>query len=167
MPTSSQLTLQVNTAGAWKNVCKVDRARARDVRDAVVRLAGILPDAKWCLRDPQGGRDWIKPAGASRVQSMRTMNGALSIADDWCRADIECYAHGELRAVDGAAGAEVTVYDLTRPSSTHPSETEETLALQVKIAQRAAEYIRGRGDVFAWRMREIEGEPHLVWFEVP
>lgn len=156
---NDELILQVNTAGAWKSVLTFDRARKADVLASVKRLAVAVPGAKWCLVNGNGDREWIEPLAAGQQDSMRTLNCALDIADGSCRADVECYAHCQAREGGG------DLYDLTRPASTHASETEETMAAQVRIAQRAADHIRARGDVFPWRMCEVPGAPHLVWFE--
>lgn len=169
MSGGQQLTLQVNNAGAWKNVVAFDRARKPEVLGAVSRLAGVLPDAKWCLLSEDGKRDWIKAPGVQQQASMRTLNRALDIADAAVRSEVECYAHGEVVPKGGIPGWPSwprTVYDLTRPLDTGHGQTEESMALQVQIAQRAADHIRSRpAGTFPWHLREVDGTPHLVWFE--
>ena len=156
-----EITLQVNSSGAWKNVLTFDCARMPDARAAVKLLASAAPGAKFCFLHPNGHRDRIKPQIDSERDSMRTLNRALTIADQAARSDIECYAHMHEDRGPGFG----YVYDLTRPSSTGNGETEESMALQVQIAQRAADHIRSRGDVFPWHLRTNQYAAHLVWFE--
>ncbi|MCR6661852.1 MAG: hypothetical protein NVV60_01560 [Luteimonas sp.] len=158
---ASQLTLRVSTPGLLCNVVMFDLARKPDVLAAVKRLAEAIPDADWCIVDHKGEREWIKPLTTPERESMRTLNRALTIADHAARSDIECYALGIDELKDGG-----WLYDLTQPSSSGAGETDETMALQVEIARRAAAHIRSRPEgTFPWRLRHVEGATHLVWFE--
>lgn len=54
------MKLQVNTAGAWKDVCHFDTARKAEVAKAVSQLAGIVGvGAKWSVLHDNGKREWI------------------------------------------------------------------------------------------------------------
>lgn len=49
------MKLQVNTAGAWKDVCHFDTARKAEVAKAVSQLAGIVGvSAKWSVLHDNG-----------------------------------------------------------------------------------------------------------------
>lgn len=72
---------------------------------------------------------------------------AIAIADSSARSDIEISAYRE--------SLQLPVYDLTRPA-----DDEE----DVQVAQRAARYIRERGDVWPWQMVEVDGNPNRVRF---
>lgn len=66
------ITLQVNTAGAWKNVARFDAARRLEVIAAVDKLGGILGDsATWCLLFDGGVREWLKPPATPMVARCR------------------------------------------------------------------------------------------------
>lgn len=108
------------------------RGGTADLFDA----AGQLVDA-WQTAVKRADQIW-------HSELARTSTMALAIADDACRADIECYAHFEERN-------RRPVYDLTRPQIGGKSTPEDD-ARAVAIAQRAARYIEARGDVFPWRM---------------
>ena len=65
------MKLQVNTAGAWKDVVTFDALRTNDVVAALEPLAIVLgPEVKWCLvSDDNSKRNWLPhPAGASLAQ---------------------------------------------------------------------------------------------------
>lgn len=57
-----RVTLQINTNGAWRNVCTVDMDAGR--RAELVRhlsaLRAVLGDAQWSLQMPSGYRDYLK-----------------------------------------------------------------------------------------------------------
>lgn len=56
-----KLTLQINTAGAWKNVVTFDKDKREPVLAAAGLLARILgPSTKWALIDEFGHRQWLK-----------------------------------------------------------------------------------------------------------
>lgn len=53
--------LQINTHGAWRNVCAIDidaDRRAELIRH-LSALRSVLGDVKWCLRRPSGCRDYL------------------------------------------------------------------------------------------------------------
>lgn len=57
---SRNITLRINTRGAWRNVVEFDKARAAEVRQAVSGLARALgTEAKWCFLHPDGHREWL------------------------------------------------------------------------------------------------------------
>lgn len=62
------MKLQVNTRGAWKNVCDFPLAKYFEVRDAATRLGAILgDDGRFCIVDDVGRREWLNDApGSSR-----------------------------------------------------------------------------------------------------
>ena len=66
------ITLQVNTAGSWKNVARFDAARRAEVIKAVDNLGGILgASARWCLLYESGTREWLKPPATPNVAHCR------------------------------------------------------------------------------------------------
>ena len=83
---------------------------------------------------------------------------AQTIADHAARSDIEIFAFGYR---DDAGNL---VFDITKPEGWTES-TPEGDSLAVEHAQRAAQYIKLRGDVFPWRMVHVGNAPHLVRFE--
>lgn len=55
------VTLQVNTRGAWRNLMEFDEARLAEVRRAVGEFARVMgADAKWCFVHPDGHREWLE-----------------------------------------------------------------------------------------------------------
>ncbi|MGA7438607.1 MAG: hypothetical protein WBW32_10840 [Luteibacter sp.] len=59
------ITLQVNTAGAWRNVLTFASHRAPAMREAVKALqAAADTTAKWCFLD-DGRREWLPEPLAS------------------------------------------------------------------------------------------------------
>ncbi len=55
-----ELTLQVNTTGAWKNCGTFDAARRNEVLAAVRPLANIMGEsASWCLLRDNGKREFL------------------------------------------------------------------------------------------------------------
>jgi hypothetical protein len=54
--------LQVNTAGAWRNVVRFEAAMRPKVIEAVAVLSSAVPDATWCIVHPDGKREWITSA---------------------------------------------------------------------------------------------------------
>lgn len=56
------MKLQVNTAGAWKDVLVFDVARAREVIEAlrVLNVALGQDQPKWCLVNDSGARKWLE-----------------------------------------------------------------------------------------------------------
>ena len=92
----------------------------------------------------------------TKKHSMQVLNLALVIADGACRADVECYALGD--------DQRPMRYDLTRADDQGRLSPEEQLEA-VAIAQRAAKYIRLRGDAFPWVMHTDPVYDGIVWFE--
>lgn len=88
---------------------------------------------------------------------------AVAIADDAARSDIELYANA--RAIPMEHGG-YWIYSLTetQPVSESPKVTLDHAIDSLRITQRAAKYIRERGNAFAWRMVEAEGYPGCVRF---
>lgn len=84
------MMLQINTAGAWKNVVAFEAAKEREVESAVHRLAGAVPDAKWCVVDDLGNRRWLStPAkrtcrGCGCTQLAACRGGCHWVAADLC-----------------------------------------------------------------------------------
>lgn len=60
------MKLQVNTSGAWRNVCEFGSDRYAEVKRAVEYIAP-LTDADWCIVDSAGRREWIN-GGRSRAK---------------------------------------------------------------------------------------------------
>ena len=57
---TSELTLQVNTSGAWKNCGTFSAARRGEVLAAVRPLANIMGEtASWCLLHGNGEREYL------------------------------------------------------------------------------------------------------------
>ena len=104
---------------------------------------------------------------ASREHSARVLNLALSIADDTVRTEIECYAVcEEIRPAHAAAFPAYSLID-ARPICTNasgPKVTAEDADEALRIVHRAADYIVLRGNVFPWRMVDVEGRPGWVRF---
>ena len=105
---------------------------------------------------------------------MRTLNHALVIADGAVRSDIECYA--KAISVPAEHGQGFWAYSLTEtlplresiPASKRSGaqfvHTLEEAAENLRIVQRAAAYIRLRGELWAWDMVEVDGMPGHVRF---
>ena len=70
------MILQVNTAGAWKNVAGFDSARKGEVVAAVNNLSGILgPRVKWCVVHDNGDREWLRTSIADAFREERARAG--------------------------------------------------------------------------------------------
>lgn len=55
-----RLTLQINTSGAWRNVCKFDPSRRDEVVAAAKVFGQVLGDGvSWGLLHPNGTRAWL------------------------------------------------------------------------------------------------------------
>jgi hypothetical protein len=52
--------LQVNTSGAWRNVVEFDAADRPKMVAALIPIAKLVPQAKWCLLDERGQREWLR-----------------------------------------------------------------------------------------------------------
>lgn len=80
------ITLQVNTAGAWKTVARFDASRRADMIKAVDTLGGILgAGTKWCLLFESGKREWLKPPQTPIVARCRQCGCTDADAcDDGC-----------------------------------------------------------------------------------
>lgn len=94
---------------------------------------------------------------------------AQEIADATVRSEVECYARTEWLAPANAAG--YPIYSLQQPNDTHmvsdghgPLVTPDEVAEDLAIVQRAARYIRARGNALPWRMLEVDGRPGWVRF---
>lgn len=88
---------------------------------------------------------------------------AVAIADDSARSDIEIYAKGQ--AIPAEHGG-YWIYSLTETVavSDSPKVTLEDAIDCLRLTQRAAKYIRERGNAFAWRMVNADGYPGYVRF---
>lgn len=88
---------------------------------------------------------------------------AVSIADDSVRSDIEIYAKGQAIPVEHGG---YWIYSLTDTVAVtdSPKVTLEDAIDCLRLTQRAANYIRERGNVFPWRMIEAAGYPGYVRF---
>ena len=53
------IQLQVNTAGAWRNVLSFERSDRHRVIQAIAILSSVAPRASWCLVHANGEREWI------------------------------------------------------------------------------------------------------------
>ena len=55
------MKLQVNTSGAWRNVVDFPDERRDAVLHALPELARAIDDdnARWCIVDADGKRDWL------------------------------------------------------------------------------------------------------------
>jgi hypothetical protein len=96
----------------------------------------------------------------TREDSMVVLNLALSIADETVRSDVERYA----RPVAAGPGDSI-VYDLSKAESDFDADPDAE-AGAIRIAQRAARYIRTRGaSSWTWRMVQVGDNPNLVRFE--
>lgn len=88
---------------------------------------------------------------ASQVlEQLPLLTTALAIADDAARSDVECYA----RPVLDAGGTQW--FDLAE-ANVSGRFTLECIASAVATANRAARYIRDRGDALPYRMVESMG----------
>lgn len=97
---------------------------------------------------------------------------AFAIADDTARSDIECCAHQQQVHEDGGYWIYSTT-DMRRlratmtdaEAATQPFAINLPEALDMLVStQRAAEYIRRRGNVFPWRMVDVPDMPGYVRF---
>lgn len=61
MGETKDITLQINTSGAWKNLLTFAPKRRDEVLRATAVLAGVLGESTtWCLVHPDGKREWLK-----------------------------------------------------------------------------------------------------------
>lgn len=66
------ITLQVNTAGAWRNVLTFASHRAPAIREAVKGLQSAAgPAVKWCFLD-DGHREWLPEPLATTFAQEKT-----------------------------------------------------------------------------------------------
>lgn len=57
-------TLQINTAGSWRNVLSFEPARRDEILGGLAALAGVLgKGARWCLLRQDGKREWLHDIG--------------------------------------------------------------------------------------------------------
>ena len=96
----------------------------------------------------------------SKEHSAQALNLALTIADDTCRADVESYARLEELGDPNLPPR----YNLNE-AIVYPGDTQEDADRNAARAQRAARYIRLRGDAFPWVMRTDPVYDGIVWFE--
>ena len=96
----------------------------------------------------------------TREDSMVVLNLALAIADETVRVEIESCA----LALDADPGGD-TIYDLSQAN--YGPDVDPTYKVEaIRIAQRAARYIRARGaSSWTWRMVQVGDNPDLVRFE--
>jgi hypothetical protein len=66
------MKLQVNTSGAWRNVCEFTGDRYHEVKRVVEKIAP-LTDADWCIVGPDGAREWIN-GGRSCGRELKRAN---------------------------------------------------------------------------------------------
>ena len=92
------------------------------------------------------------------ARDARTLLNAFAIADGAARSDVELYAKGRMHP-DG-----FPIYDLREAECTGGVSTEAERLVWAQTAQRAAAYIRLRGDVWPWVMLAVDGEQNLVRF---
>lgn len=104
--------------------------------------------------------------------AMDVLANALAIADAAVRSDIECCAHQLRIQADGG----YWIYSTTDTCRLRAAMTDSEAATQpfaynlaeqlelLKCTQRAAEYIRQRGNVFPWRMVDVPDMPGYVRF---
>lgn len=97
---------------------------------------------------------------------------AEAIAIDAVRSDIECYAKAKAISENGC----YFIYSIAEPVPVRESipanerinaqfvDSAEAAARDLIVVQRAAEFIRLRGNVFPWRMIDAEGHPGYVRF---
>ena len=109
-----------------------------------------------------------------KAMGAQILNHALVIADGAVRSDIECYAKGVSVPVEHGQG--FWAYSLTetiplrqtipaaKRSGAQFVHTLEEAAENLRIAQRAAAYIRLRGEAWSWRMVDVDGMPGYVRF---
>ena len=109
----------------------------------------------------------------SDYAAARRQELADAIAIEAVRSDIEIYAKTQHIAENGG----YWIYSLAEPvplletipkgkarSTAQFVHTEEEAAHGLIVTQRAAEFIRLRGNVFPWRMIDAEGHPGYVRF---
>lgn len=93
---------------------------------------------------------------------------AIKIADDSARSEVELYAKSEWVSPEPDA-AKYPIYSITESVPVNDGLfsqeiTHEDAIRGLQIVQRAANYIRSRGNVFPWRMIEVDGRPGYVRF---
>lgn len=100
------------------------------------------------------------------LASQQLIDMAFEIADNAARSDIECFAFGRHIPGDGS----YWIYSLTETTPVcdggedGPKVTHDEAIDDLRIVQRAARYIRERGNIFPWRMVEVDGHPGFVRF---
>ena len=93
-----------------------------------------------------------------KAKDARTLVHAMTIADGVARSEVELYAKGRMHP-DG-----FPIYDLREAEGTGGVCAEADYLAWAQTAQRAAAYIRLRGDVWPWVMLAVDGEQNLVRF---
>ncbi|HEY4145207.1 hypothetical protein [Pinirhizobacter sp.] len=69
----SEVTLQINVSGSWKNLITFDASRAPEVRKAVSGLSAALgASAKWCFVHDGGRREWLQNSLVEAFSKERT-----------------------------------------------------------------------------------------------
>jgi hypothetical protein len=98
------------------------------------------------------------------TEDQATLTLAVAIADDAARSDIEIYAAWkQVGTENGARG--YPIYSLTEiKSPSTPGEDAASVMRGLSIAQRAAVYIRERGNNVPWRMLDVPDMPGWVRF---
>jgi len=60
MEPRTDLMLQVNTSGSWRNVLTFAPARRTEILASLAPLANTLGDnTTWCIHHPDGKREWL------------------------------------------------------------------------------------------------------------
>lgn len=86
---------------------------------------------------------------------------AITIADESTRSDIECHALSRWHGDQGGWMSFSTTELVTAGSG--PEATHQAMQ-DLALVQRAANYIRARGNNFPWRMIEVPDEPGCIRF---
>lgn len=114
----------------------------------------------------------VDAAHLGESEAFNLVANAFRIADNAARSDIELYSHQCEVKEDGGywiysttetMRLTATMTDSERRTQPHAATLGEALeALAITI--RAADYIRGRGNVFSWRMVDVPDMPGWVRF---
>lgn len=90
---------------------------------------------------------------------------AIAIADDVARADIESFALAKFHEEDGGWWSYSTT-ETVKPRAVpgFAADPMHDPLRDLADVQRAARYIRVRGNNFPWRMVDVDGEPGYVRF---
>lgn len=117
------------------------------------------------LTPPPGVTEILADAVNADHAALALATAAFAIADDSVRNDIEFFALQ--RRVKNSGRADFTVYSITQPVPANANGSEPTMANamhDLAIVQRAAAYIRARGNNFGRRMLDVPDMPGYVRF---